>query len=212
MVRIAGLEAEGGAPLAPRLDWRRVEEWTFALAAGDARALEETFAAKAAPAPEAAWDPAIDRLAAPQQRFLLRYWRDLAGARRMPLARDIDALEMRPALGYVNLLDVIAGGENFRYRVFGSAIATVCGYDMTGQTLSALKTNAHVVEFLLAAYRAVLRRRAPLMTVQRPPAAVQTVTWHALALPLADEAGAVTRLLVGNVPLARDGRPVALRL
>ena len=213
MIRIAHSNAELAPAEIPGLDRGRVAVWAAALAAGEAHGLDETFIAKGGAAPDFVWAPSVDRLSAAQLRFLLRYWSELAGARGMPRAKEIDALEMRPALGYINLLDVIDGGEDFRYRVFGSVIAAVAGYDMTGRTVSALKTAPYMAEFALATCRAVVLRGQPLLTEHRPPAsAVPTVAWHGLILPLAGEDGTVTRLLVGSVPFSRDGRPILLRL
>src|SRR5690348_15202544 len=212
MIRIAHSNAELAAEI-PGLDRGRVAAWAAALAAGEAPGLDETFMAKGGAAPDFVWAPSVDRLSAAQLRFLLRYWSELAGARAMPSSKEIDALEMRPALGYINLLDVIEGGEDFRYRVFGSTIAAVAGYDMTGRTVSALKVAPYMAEFALASCRAVVLRGEPLLTEHRPPAsAVPTVAWHGLILPLAGDEGAVTRLLVGSVPFSRDGRPILLRL
>lgn len=212
MVRIAHSNAEAPIEI-PGLDGRRVATWAAALVAGEVHELHETFTAKGGAAPDIVWSPAVDRLSAPQLRFLLRYWSDLAGARAMPVAKEIDALEMRPALGYINLLDAIEGGEDFRYRVFGSIIAAVAGYDMTARNVSALKTTPAMVELALATCRAVVRRGEPLLTEHRPPpSAAPTVAWHDLILPLAGADGSVVRLLVGSVPFARDGRPILLRL
>jgi hypothetical protein len=213
MIRIAHSNAELAPAQIPGLDRGRVAAWAAALAAGEAHGLHESFLAMGGAAPDIVWTPSVDRLSAAQLRFLLRYWSELAGARTMPCTKEIDALEMRPALGYINLLDVIEGGEDFRYRVFGSIIAAVAGYDMTGRTVSALKTAPYMAEFALATCRAVVLRGQPLLTEHRPPAsAVPTVAWHGLILPLADDDGAVTRLLVGSVPFSRDGRPILLRL
>ena len=213
MIRIAHSNAELVSAETPGLDRRRIAAWAAALAAGEPDDLYDTFMAKGGAAPEIVWDPPVDRLGAAQLRFLLRYWSELAGARKMPGAKEIDALEMRPALGYINLLDVIGGGEDFRYRVFGSVIAAVAGYDMTGRMVSALKTAPYMAEFALATCRAVMQRGEPLLTEHRPPpSTMPTVAWHGLVLPLAGDAGAVTRLLVGSVPFSRDGRPILLRL
>jgi len=213
MIRIAHSNAELASADVPGLDGRRVAAWAAALAAGEPHDLHDTFMAKGGAAPEIVWDPPVDRLGAPQLRFLLRYWTELAGARRMPGVREIDALEMRPALGYINLLDVIEGGEDFRYRVFGSVIAAVAGYDMTGRMVSALKTAPYMAEFALATCRAVVERGEPLLTEHRPPPSTMlTVAWHGLVLPLAGDSGAVARLLIGSVPFSRDGRPILLRL
>ncbi len=116
MIRIAHSNAELASAEVPGLDGRRVAAWAAALAAGEPHGLHDTFMAKGGAAPDIVWDPPVDRLGAPQLRFLLRYWTELAGARAMPGTREIDALEMRPALGYINLLDVIEGGGRCRLR------------------------------------------------------------------------------------------------
>jgi hypothetical protein len=194
------------------LDWPRVGRWAADIAAGETGRLREVFAGFGARGPSLNWRPPVAALAAQQLRFLLRYWDDLRGARPMPAMNDIDATEMRPALGYVNLVDAVEDGRDFRYRVFGSIVAAVSGFDMTGRLASELKASSYIVEFGLAAYRAVRERGEPLFSEHGPPAAVYTATWHRLALPLAGAEGDVARLLVGAVPMARDGTPVALRL
>ena len=196
----------------PAFDWQRVERWTAEVAAGVTGDVRAAFAARGARGPALHWQPDIEVLAAHQLRFLLRYWQDLRGTRRLPAYREIDAVEMRPALGYVHLLDTVEGGRDFRYRVFGSIVAAVSDFDMTGRLASTLKASAYVGEFGLASLRAVFARREPLVTVHGPPTATYTATWHRLMLPLADDQGDVARVLVGMVPMAHDGRPVALRL
>jgi hypothetical protein len=196
----------------PAFDWQRVERWTAEVAAGVTGDVCAAFAARGARGPALHWQPDIEVLAAHQLRFLLRYWQDLRGTRCLPAYREIDAVEMRPALGYVHLLDTVEGGRDFRYRVFGSIVAAVSDFDMTGRLASTLKASAYVGEFGLASLRAVFARREPLFTVHGPPTATYTATWHRLMLPLADDQGDVARVLVGMVPMAHDGRPVALRL
>jgi hypothetical protein len=196
----------------PAFDWQRVERWTAEVAAGVTGDVRAAFAARGARGPALHWQPDIEVLAAHQLRFLLRYWQDLRGTRRLPAYREIDAVEMRPALGYVHLLDTVEGGRDFRYRVFGSIVAAVSDFDMTGRLASTLKASAYVGEFGLASLRAVFARREPLFTEHGPPTATYTATWHRLILPLADDQGDVARVLVGMVPMAHDGRPVALRL
>jgi hypothetical protein len=194
------------------IDWQRVERWAAEIAADDVNDARAAFAERGARGPRLYWQPVVEALAAQQLRFLLRYWEDLRGAQQMPAYRDIDAVAMRPALGYVHLLDAVEGGRDFRYRVFGSIVAAVSDFDMTGHLASTLKASSYVGEFGLASLRAVVARREPLFTVHGPPAAVYTATWHRLILPLADDQGDVARVLVGMVPMAHDGRPVALRL
>jgi len=197
---------------AASLDRQRVERWTATILTGDTAPLRETFAAAGARGPGLRWRPAPESLAAPQHRFLLRYWSDLRGERPLPHLRQIDAIEMRPALGYVNLLETLGGGDDFRYRVFGSVVAAVSGFDLTGHLASRLWASPYIVEFALAALRAVHRRGEPLFTEHGPPTTEYTSTWHRLVLPFGDDRGAIARLLVGMVPMTQDGRPAGLRL
>ena len=117
----------------------------------------------------------------------------------------MDPLDLRPALGYVMLLDTVEGGQDFRYRLFGSLIARVSDFDMTGKLLSAHPTSAYVAEFSLAVGRAALRRREPIYTVRRPVGAQDTNLWERLVLPLVDDNDHVTRLMVVATPLDREG-------
>lgn len=194
------------------LDWPRIERWAAEIAAGEIAGLRAVFAGMGARGPSVVWRPEVAALTAQQHRFLLRYWEDLRGTRPMPEAGEIDAMEMRPALGYIILMDPVEGGRDFRYRLFGSIVAAVSDFDMTGQLASSLKASAYVAEFAIAAYRATLSRGEPMLTEHGPPAAVYTATWHRLVLPLGDGQGNVARLLVGMVPMTHDGKPVTLRL
>lgn len=198
--------------LPSRLDPRNISLWTAELVDNRAESVRETFRRKGARGPVVTWNPPPQALVLQQLEFLRRYWGELAGDRRIPTGSEVDALAMRPALGYVILLDVIDGGSDFRYRVFGSIIASVSGFDMSGKRVSEHRASAYIVEFALACYRAALARGEPLLTEHGPPATLNTVAWHRLVLPLAGADGNIARFLIGNVPVARDGRPIALRL
>jgi hypothetical protein len=206
------MSADAHEPRSSRLDWQTVAIWTDEIVAGEPSELSAAFRARGARGPDIVWSPSVERMAAEPLRFLLRYWSELRAERPMPYAREIDPIEMRPALGYILLVDVLESGEDFRYRLFGSTIAGVSGFDMTGRRVSEHKASPYIVEFALAVYRAALRRPEPLLTEHGPPATLNTFAWHRLVLPLADENGTTGRFLVGNIPATRDGRPIALRL
>ena len=201
-----------GGPREAEVDRQRVERWAGEMAAGDMPSLRATFDAAGARGPIVIWQPKVDDLATSQLRFLRRYWDDLRGKRPLPRAQEVDALEMRPALGYLALVDLIDAGSDFRYRLFGSILAAVSGFDLTGTLVSAHPASRYIVEFAFAGYRAVLKRGEPLFTEHGPPATANTKAWHRLILPLAGEDGAINRFLVGNIPMTRDGQPIALRL
>jgi len=195
-----------------RLDDHLLEAWTRALVSGDVSSLKPVFAAQRAQGPEVIWSPTREQLGPPQLRFLLDYWTERAAGRPAPEVNDVDPLEMRPALGFIVLADVIDGGRDFRIRLYGSAVSAVAGFDLTGKLVAEHPASPYLVSFYCAAYRAACLRREPVFTMHKPPPSVHTHSWHRLNLPLTDEKGEVIRFLSGNVPLNSAGQPVLLRL
>jgi hypothetical protein len=188
------------------LDWERIDQWTAGIVAGDIAAVIRVFAQHGAPAPAVVWNPVIDDFQAEPLRVLGAYWRGIAGADALPHMRLIDPAGLRPALGYVMLIDAVDDGRDFRYRLYGSIVSGISGFDMTGKLLSEHPATAYVTEFGIATYRAALQRRQPVYTHRSPVGAMQTTRWQRLALPLVDDSGTVARFLIATVPIARDGR------
>jgi hypothetical protein len=193
----------------PVLDWARVASWAAQIAADDFGAIQAVFYAHTRQRPTVLWAPSTEQINTPQLRFLRDYWSALAADGTLPNRKQIDPFAMRPALGYVMLIDVVEGGLDFRYRLYGSIIARVSQLDMTGRLMSAHPASAYVTEFALAANRAAVQRRLPIYTERTPALAAKTTRWERLALPLVDDAGEVTRFLAGSVPIARDGRVIS---
>jgi hypothetical protein len=189
-----------------RLDWAHIAQWTADIVAGDMRAIAACFEKHGAAAPGLAWNPAAERFDASALRFLTTYWHGLAGAGGLPHLKRVDPLALRPALGYVMLLDLVEGGRDFRFRLYGSLIASISGFDMTGKLLSEHPASAYAVEFTIASYRAAVQRREPLYTDRHPVGAVMATRWERVALPLVGDDGAIGRFVAGTAPLARDGR------
>ncbi|MEE8545135.1 MAG: PAS domain-containing protein, partial [Alphaproteobacteria bacterium] len=50
---------------------------------------------------------------------LYRYWSDKRRDRSMPARADLAVPELKPWLGFLNLVDVSHDPLDFRYRVFG---------------------------------------------------------------------------------------------
>lgn len=194
------------------IDWTKVARWTEQLVAGQVSEVCAELANRMRVAPTFIWNPQPDDLQSTKLRFLLEYWTSLRDGDRLPLTRAIDPIRMRPALGYVMLIDVIDGGRDFRYRLYGTMLAAVSGFDMTGRLLSNHGASVDVIEFSLATCRAVVIRREPVFTARTPTGALYTSRWHRIAMPLVDEAGTVVRLLVGTVPLSHAGEIVSARL
>jgi hypothetical protein len=193
------------------LDWSTAAEWTACIAEDCLEPIRDVFRKEGAQGPVVIWDPRASDMEAPPLATLIEYWWSLRVDDALPRADRIDPLGMRRALGYVMLVDAVESGRDFRYRLYGSAVAAVSGFDMTGRLLSEHAASAYILEFSLALYRATIQRRRPVFCHYAPAGTLLTAQWHRVALPMTDRSGAVVRLLAGAVPLARDGRIVAGR-
>jgi hypothetical protein len=153
-----------------------------------------------------AWRPIASELEAPELKFLLQYWEKLCNGEPVPRADRVSPFDMRPVLGHVVLVDAIEDGHNGRFRLFGSKVAQRAGADLTGKLIADLDGGSYLAEFARALHRAVFVRREPVFAAHQPAAAISATGWQWLILPLAEAGQAVTRYLVGMVPV--PARPV----
>jgi PAS domain-containing protein len=211
-VDAAGTAGTKGKFPAEGFDWRELDRWTATLLADDVSPIVSVFRRHGAQGPSMEWDPSPERDAPGPIRFLLTYWTALAAGRTMPGMQEIDALALRPALGYIALLDVVDGGRDFRYRLYGTILSAVAGFDMSGRLASEHKASAHITLFYMASYRAAVTRCRPFFTEHRPGSTQITKGWHRLVLPFAGADGSVQRFLVGGVPIGHDGRMIRITL
>lgn len=182
---------------------------TLALAIEQERfdLIEETYHRRDRPTPELVWRPQIVDMPHVELQFLIHYWDFLRGQHDLPRHTQIDPLDMQEALGFLMLLEVLDGGVDYRYRLYGSKVADRSGIDMTGRRLSDFEIEPLTKRFFIAGYRAVIRRREPLATVHVHSPTIAISSTMRLILPLCDEDGAISRLLVGNIP--GNWRPAA---
>jgi hypothetical protein len=192
-----------------QIDWTRIDDWTERLIAERPEAIQHVFAEAGAETPEVVWNPTCDQVPTAPLKFLAARWSACPEGAALPSVGSIDALELEPALGHIILLDPVESGRDFRFRLYGTAIVAVSGFDLSRRLLSQHPASGYVVEFTVAATRAALRRRLPLYTTRRPVGAQDTRKWLRLAIPFADAAGTVARLLVGTVALRSDGALIA---
>jgi len=192
---MTGLERGAAAAVSARR-----ESWTQALIDERLNDIAHAFAVDGTPPPLVHWNPGPPAMRSPQIRFVLEHWRALSQGAAAPPVVALDPGGLRPALGYLMLVEPLDGGADFRYRLYGSLIATVSGRDMTGKLVSQYPAGTHVVDFSLAGYRAVYRRKEPLYTFRRPARAEFTRAWERLVLPFLAAGGEVGRFLVANVP------------
>ena len=186
------------------VDWARAERWTELLLKEQLAELQAVFAAHGARGPSIKWRPTVDELQWQPMKFALDRWTQ-AATDGVPTTRLVDPIEFAPALGYLLLVDILDGGHDFTYRLFGSHVSAVSGFDMTRKKLSEHPASVYIREFSIALYRAAIIRREPAWSHYGPAMAVSTAAWERVVLPLTDDAGTVCRFLVATVPISLDG-------
>ncbi len=191
---------------------RRRDLWFDDILAGRTDRIDRTFAKSGASSPSTLWTPRAEEAQTAPIHHLIRYFEGKIAAGARAAAASLDPAEFRPALGYVNVVEPVDGGRDFRFRIFGTFVAAVTGCDLTGQLLSQMPASDYVVDHALACYRAAHARRLPLLTSRIPLGAANTRRWERLLLPFVDPSGAVSRLLVGTVPIGVAGMPMRPQL
>ncbi len=145
-------------------------------------------------------NPDFESLPAEQLRSVLRFWSRLPKVNGVPDVVKITPEDVRPALGYLILIDIDEENEDFRYALYGSRIAAVSGFDMTGRGVWDLESTTMIQTFFAACYIAAQRLRCPVYTIHEAPPAITVSHWHRLILPLGQD-GEIKRFLVCNLPI-----------
>lgn len=118
------------------------------------------------------------------------YWLSKAEGRFAPAWSDIDLAELPPALiPYVVVCDVLADGEDYRFRYWGRGHVDYYGEEYTGRLLSTL-TPDWAQEHLRVQYdRVVETRRALAYTIEYQDMPQPVYSYRA---PLSDDGKTVT--------------------
>ena len=123
---------------------------------------------------------------------LLACWEEKRGGRPFPDRADIRPEEFRRMLPHVGIVEVLDGGADFRFRLFGAELSAITGFDRTGEKFSEMKAAPHsnltdrvMQERWSEAMRAVLLVAGPL-SLKTPVARIgdeAPLDMHALLLP-----------------------------
>lgn len=131
----------------------------------------------------------------PKTVDLYRYWDARRGQRPMPRRADIDPVDMRAWLPRITLIEVGNGGEHLRYRVVGTEVVGLRGFDPTGWSVESAWPREDA-EPVLTAYREVTAQKAPVFChpaertqVQRDPVV------GVMLLPLSKDGETVDQIL-----------------
>ncbi len=171
------------------------------LAAGDSTSAGRLFLENGGQPPIVLWRPRPEAISVPQLAFLVQYWDSLprAAGAATPHLRSIDPQAMRKALGFVALIDIVDGGTDFSYRVYGTRIAERYGSDLTNRKTSEIDDGSYAAAFLVAVYRAALKRAEPVFTEHFPSPRSSSAKWSRVVLPLIGDSGGIERFLAGIV-------------
>ncbi len=133
-------------------------------------------------------------------RALHHYWRHKRGKRAMPARADIDPVEIPALLPIVGLVDVVDGGERFRYRLVGTEIVAASGCDSTGRHLDEVLSDGAYGEYVIGLFREMIeRRRALYSETEWPGEGLVKHRVRRLLLPLSANGEAVDMVFSGQV-------------
>jgi hypothetical protein len=149
-------------------------------------------------------------LACVQHRELKQYWDVKRKGRRCPSRADIDPLELPSHLGYLFLIDVLPGAQDYRFRLVGSAMTKRYGRDSTGKTICEAyeATAPEIGAWILDIFANVVTKQVPVVSEGRLTVVDKHfVIARALQLPLSDD-GANVNMILGEMRFFNeDGSP-----
>ena len=127
-------------------------------------------------------------------------WKQWAGNRRAPTWAEVDMLALPPEIiPQTVVVDVVDGGEDFKYRFWGTGYADHYGMDETGNLLS----HSIGPSFI----KATFKQLQDVIVQQRPMAfevSISTTLTHLtqqkinLRLPIEDTPGRVTKIMTSS--------------
>lgn len=126
---------------------------------------------------------------------LLALWEERRRARRMPTRADLPTEDLRPWLGHLILLDVLANGADFRYRVYGTRLVDTFGVERTGATVGMLPAETRGLA--LAEYATAYHEGRPRFVCFHRTIGTDSLPVAKLILPLSDDGQTANMLLAG---------------
>jgi hypothetical protein len=130
----------------------------------------------------------------PRLREVLDYWNLLRGDRQMPRREAFDPMKVKRSLGLISITEVLRGGEDFRYILYGSEIARVQDRDFTGNLVSELPPP-EFGRFVQSHLREVVAEGIPTAYRIRVISDRMSIDYWRLLLPFCDEAGKLNEIM-----------------
>ena len=130
---------------------------------------------------------------------LYRLWQAKRSDARIPARIEFGLDELRPLMGRIAILDVIDGGADFRFRLYGSNIANAYRGEMTGKSVR--EYRPHFYATITSGYLQCVASRAPHYDRLEVDDQMMLYRWERLILPLAADGTTVDMLLVASITL-----------
>jgi len=160
-------------------------------------------------------DSKTEFLAAPEHPdaiALYHYWQGKRGGRAFPDRGDISPSEFSRLLPHITIVEVLEGGRDFRFRLYGSAMAAMTGHDRTGEYFSKLEaapgakiSSEETRRYWMDYGRQVLEAQGPVFT-KAPliPGAGERIMLHSAVLPLTAGGTEIGQVLAGAFTMAPE--------
>ena len=139
----------------------------------------------------------------PALASLYDLWSCKRGDRVAPARADFDLADLRPWFGHLMLLDVTEDGRDMRFRLYGTALVGIFGFDLTGRMVS--DATPLIGERPLQEYRDVAARICPSYVSRMSPSLREYLAVDKLALPLVEN-GRVNKILGAIYLSPRESR------
>ena len=136
----------------------------------------------------------------PQLQQLYDYWERKRSGRRWPKRSDVDPVEMRFALGNIDLVEISYDPIVFFFRISGSNIDRDEGFNMQGKTLDDYPLPQHR-EAVRKTYMRALEMGAPDYEEIERLDEGKVVRYGRLILPLSEQGDRVDMFLMGRYEL-----------
>jgi hypothetical protein len=137
-------------------------------------------------------------ITSPKLARLFEYWNGKARGRWAPTRADINPAEIPRLLPWVWLVDVIAGGTDFRFRIGGEKLIDFIGHRMAGETMAPHRDEpflghvAQAFDVCVSTKKPLLRPCAPTRYERRANFMTEGVL-----LPLSDNGTDVSQIFGG---------------
>ncbi|MES1152951.1 MAG: PAS domain-containing protein [Dongia sp.] len=144
-----------------------------------------------------------DRLPLPQLRQLYDFWERKRAGRRWPKRSDVDPLEMKFALGNIDLVEITYDPIVFLFRISGSNIDRDEGFNMQGKTLDEYPLPQHREAVRKTYMRALEKGEPDYEEIERLDEG-KVVRYGRLILPLSEAGDRVDMFLMGRYELETE--------